>query len=364
MQVLFVVQGEGRGHPTQAISMAQLFQDARHQIVGAWVNVVEGRPVPAFFQEPFKAPSIALAGSLLVYNPQTNAIDAISTVRGILSNLGCYRRCLIYVRDAIEEFRPDVVVNIFELLGGLTFGIYRPDRPMVCVGHPCMAFHSVFPFPKGQWLSRLLFKALVRLNVWGTTKRWGLSVDEQPAMSAQRLRVMPTLLRRQLTARRRFSKTESDSSVLAYTTQPSLQTEVLKAHQKRPEVLIRYFHPQTQTTQKRTDTLEFNPINGQRYLDAIQCCQAVLTTAGFDSVYKALYLGKPVQMMPQPVHYAQACNALDGRRVGAGVAHHTFDSHRLIAYTITYDEMSSERFRKWHTKEHRRFVTALQRVVD
>ena len=150
MQVLFVVQGEGRGHLTQAISMAQLLQDARHQIVGGWANVAGGRPVPAFFQEPFKAPTIALAGPLLVYHPQTNALDAKNTVRVILFNLGCYRRCLIQLSDPIGEFRPDVVVTFFELLSGLTFGIYRPDVPMVCVGHQYMAFHPVFPFPEGH----------------------------------------------------------------------------------------------------------------------------------------------------------------------------------------------------------------------
>ncbi|GAB4038441.1 glycosyltransferase family protein [Spirosoma gilvum] len=364
MRVLFVVQGEGRGHLTQAISLAQLLQQAGHQLVGAWVNVADGRPVPAFFREQFKGPITAVAGPLLVYNPQTNALDLKNTLRGILGNLGCYQRSLIYLRDAIEEQQPDVVVNFFELLGGLTFGIYRPNVPMVCVGHQCMAFHPVFPFPLGQWLDRLLFKALIRLNAWGATERWGLSFDELPDKPGQRLRVMPPLLRQELTVRHRVSKADSEPFVLAYTTQPGLQTEVLKANQQRPDIPIRYFHPQTKVVEKRSDTLEFRPIDGRQYLDAMQHCRAVMTTAGFESVCEALYLGKPVLMMPQPAHYEQACNALDGQRVGAGIADCTFDLDRLMDYTDTYDERRSEQFRKWYAQGQRLFLTALQRVTD
>ncbi|WP_227686940.1 glycosyltransferase family protein [Spirosoma arboris] len=93
-------------------------------------------------------------------------------------------------------------------------------------------------------------------------------------------------------------------------------------------------------------------------------CQAVLTTAGFESVCEALYLGKPVLMMPQFAHFEQASNALDGQRVGAGIADHMFDLDRLMRFAATYDEAVSERFRKWYSKGHSLFVTALQRVVD
>lgn len=46
-------------------------------------------------------------------------------------------------------------------------------------------------------------------------------------------------------------------------------------------------------------------------------CKAYLTTAGFESVCEALYLGKPVLMVP--VHVEQECNAWDAQKVGAGV---------------------------------------------
>lgn len=365
MRALFIVQGEGRGHLTQAISLAQLLQRAGHTVVGAWVNVAAGRPIPAFFAEQFAAPVTPVEGPLLVYNSQTCALDLLATIGGVLRNLTRYRQSLRQLDVAIQTEEPDIVVNFFELLGGLTYGLYRPRAPMVCIAHQCMALHPDFPFPPGQWLDRLLFKGLIRLNTWGATERLGLSFDEQPDQRDQRLRVMPPLLRSELmTCQANAVSQPADDYVLAYTTQPGLQREVLDAHAQCPDVPIRYFHPTTQHVDQRSATLQFNPIDGRRYLDAMQHCQAVLTTAGFESVCEALYLGKPVLMMPQPRHYEQACNALDGQRAGAGIADTGFNLSRLMAFTRQYDPATGERFRAWQAQGSYSFVAALQQVIE
>lgn len=366
MRVLFIVQGEGRGHLTQAISAAQLLRTAGHQVIGAWVNVAEGRPVPDFFRAQFNEPITAVKGPLLVYNPDTNALDLGTTIRLVLSNLKGFYRSLQQLRAAIDEHKPDVVVNFFELMGGLTYGMFRPPVPMVCLGHQCMALHPIFPFPAGQWLNRLLFKGLVRLNAWGAIQRIGLSFDEQPDVPHRRLQVIPPLLRRELTDRKpTIAQPANSGFILAYTTQPGLLTEVLKAHQQQPGLPIRYFYSLTTKSEEKYDnTLSLYRIDGQRYLGAMQRCRAVLTTAGFESVCEALYLGKPVLMMPQPRHYEQACNALDGQRAGAGVADKTFNLNHLLNYIPLHDERASIRFRAWHAKGESRLIAALQGVVD
>ncbi|MBO0939271.1 glycosyl transferase [Fibrella sp. HMF5335] len=365
MRLLFIVQGEGRGHLTQAISLAQLLQEAGHEVIGAWVNVATGRPVPPFFVEQFTAPIISLPGPALVYDPQTNALDLKTTIRGIIRQLPTFRQSVRQLRMAILTEKPDIVVNFFELLGGLTYGLYRPSTPMVCVGHQCLAFHDSFTFPKGSWFDKLLFKALVRLNSWGATELFGLSFDQQTDVPRRRLRVMPLLLRRELTACRiQDDRTDCCPYVLAYTTQPGLVSEVLEAHRQCPEMVVHYFNATTQETQEQVDNhLFFHRIDGIRYLKYMQHCEAVVTTAGFESVCEALYLGKPVLMMPQPNHYEQACNALDGQRVGAGLAANRFDLRRLLTYLPTHDHSVSNRFKNWYASGEWRFVIALQRLI-
>ena len=48
---IFTIQGEGRGHLTQAISMTQIAREAGHEVVGYAVGSFQGRKIPAFFIE-------------------------------------------------------------------------------------------------------------------------------------------------------------------------------------------------------------------------------------------------------------------------------------------------------------------------
>ena len=361
MRVLFIVQGEGRGHLTQAISLAQLLQTAGHEVVGAWVSVADGQPVAPFFREQFNAPIIAVEGPGLVYCPKTNALKVLATCGRALRKGRVFGRSMRQLRDAIQTEQPDVVVNFFELLGGLTYARYRPSVPMVCVAHQCLGLHPDFPFPNGKWVQRLTFHWLIRLNGWGAHERLGLSFDQQADVPRQRLRVMPPLLRQEVTGLR----PSHQPYVLAYTTQPGLQSALLEAHRERPDVSIRYFHAGVKEAQERMDdTLTCYRIDGQRYLEAMQHCQAVVTTAGFESLCEALYLGKPVLMIPQPNHYEQMGNALDGQRAGVGLASDSFDLNRLLDYLPTYDARVGQAFRAWYGRGYFMFLSALNRAAQ
>lgn len=49
MKVLFVVQGEGRGHLTQALTMEQMLNANGHEVVGMLVGKSKSRNIPNFF---------------------------------------------------------------------------------------------------------------------------------------------------------------------------------------------------------------------------------------------------------------------------------------------------------------------------
>ncbi|GAB3898182.1 glycosyltransferase family protein [Larkinella knui] len=361
MRILFLVQGEGRGHLTQALSFAQLVETAGHEVVGALVGVTQNRPAPAFFSEQFPAPITPLPSPGLVYHTQTNALQPSRTALNALRHFRLYHQSMRQIRDAIESLKPDLVVNFYELLGGLTYGFYRPRVPMICIAHQYLAFHPRFQFPAGQPIDRALFKLTSLLTAWGARELLALSFDQQPDVSKRRLRVVPPLLRREAIER---NPTTGDF-FLAYTTHPGLVAQLVKAHQRHPDLPMRCFHSGTQAAEERIDaTLTYHAINGQRFLDAMQSCRAVVTTAGFESVCEAFYLGKPVLMIPQPNHFEQACNALDGQRAGVGVPSDTFDLSRLLDFIPRYDPAVSERFRAWYGQGYYLFLAAINRAVD
>jgi len=59
---------------------------------------------------------------------------------------------------------------------------------------------------------------------------------------------------------------------------------------------------------------------------------ALVTTAGFESVCEAMYMGKPVMMVPVENHFEQWCNARDAASCGAGIYADQFDLTLLQDY--------------------------------
>ena len=87
-------------------------------------------------------------------------------------------------------------------------------------------------------------------------------------------------------------------------------------------------------------------------------CKAYATTGGFESVCEAMYLQKPVLMVP--THIEQECNVIDAMRSGAGVSAPEFQLDLLLDFIPTYS-MTKE-FRFWaHTAESM-FVYELTRI--
>jgi hypothetical protein len=58
-------------------------------------------------------------------------------------------------------------------------------------------------------------------------------------------------------------------------------------------------------------------------------CRGLVSTVGFESICEAMYLGKPVMVIPVQGQYEQACNALDTVHSGAGIASEDFDFSKL-----------------------------------
>ena len=355
MRVLFLVQGEGRGHMTQALALAQIVQSAGHELLGGLVGVTHGRPVPAFFADAFPAPIETVESPAL-----TNQLQVGQSVLKSLRRGRVYFRSLRQIRDAIRRHKPDVVVNFYDILGGLTYARYRPSVPMVTVAHQYLAFHPQFPFPEGKAADKRAFLMLSRMNAIGARMLLALSFDELPDVPRERLRVVPPLLRQEVLDR----ELTTEPYLLAYVTQPGLRVQVEAAHQRRPDVPLRFFHSGvTMPEQVVDETLTLHAIDGKRFLEVMQHCRAMVTTAGFESVCEAFYMGKPVLMIPQPNHYEQACNALDGQRVGVGLASDSFDLDRLLNFLPAYDPAACQRFRAWQGRCSALFLKALAEVV-
>lgn len=138
MKILFIVQGEGRGHLTQAISMEKLLRSNGHEVVEVLVGKSESRRLPGFFIRNIQAPVKQFISPNFL---PTHANKRVNLTRSILYNLlkvPEYAESICYINRHIKETGAELVINFYELLTGLTYffpsgsssNLYRSSVPV------------------------------------------------------------------------------------------------------------------------------------------------------------------------------------------------------------------------------------------
>lgn len=350
---------------TQALALRRLLIAAGHSITGVVMGRSDRRDVPDFVQDRLDEPISFIKSPNFVADPDERTVRPFATaIRGLRDTRQLYRETRS-LRDRIEAHDPDVVINFFEPMVGWTYLRHAPDPPLVCVGHQYMFLHSGYRFPPGRRLSRWMARAFARSTAWRADRCLALSlypvdpVGEADAGST--LRVMPPLLRQELFAQ---PVDRTEPFFLVYLVNRGYAEQVVRWHEQHPEVRLHCFwdRPGEELVEEYDETLTFHQLDGQKFLSMMARCRGLVSTAGFESVAEAMYLGKPVQVVPVEGHFEQWCNAFDTVRAGAGVRSERFNLSLLDEHLTSLEaaQHNLESFRSWLHRGRDRFVAEIE----
>ena len=198
MKYLFIVQGEGRGHLTQAMTLEMLLLERGHEVVQVLVGKSPQRQLPLFFKSGLKAPVKEFESMNFMPSADNKRPDMFKTV--ILNSFEFHRfiPSIQFIRDEIRASGADVVVNFYELMAGMTYFFHRIDVPMVCIGHQYLFLHKDFGLPKEKYPGSMALDFFSRLTSIGAVKHLALSFREMDADMDHNIYVVPPLLRREV----------------------------------------------------------------------------------------------------------------------------------------------------------------------
>ena len=332
MRVLFVVQGEGRGHLTQAISMEKLLRGNGHEVVEVLVGKSESRRLPGFFIRSIQAPIKHIISPNFL---PTRANRRANLSRSVLYNVWKspeYIESMCYIRRRIRETGADLVINFYELLTGLTYFFFRPAPPLICIGHQYLFLHKDFRMPKKNRCASFLMNMFTRLTSLGASRRLALSFRAMKDDEKHRLSIIPPLLRQEVFEQ----EPTSGEYIHGYMVNSGFSEYVSRWHKEHPEVPLRFFwdHWEEEPIRKIDDTLWFYQLDDHEFLRQMAGCKAYASTAGFESICEAMYLGKPILMVP--AHIEQECNAYDATLGGGGIIDEGFNLDKLLAFAETF----------------------------
>lgn len=357
MKLVFIIQGEGRGHMTQALALRDLLLDAGHKLSAVCVGSSKRRQIPAFFVEKIGAPVIRFRSPNFVTDENNKGILIGPTIWQNLQQTDVYLNSLSTMDAVIEEHRPDLVVNFYEPLWGLYQRWRKGKVPSVCVAHQFLASHQDFPFPEGRASEKAMMLGLNSVTAGGSSKRLCLSFTPMDRPTNDHLVVMPPLLRSALYD---LVVTEGDF-LLVYVMQAGYGEDIQEWHSRNPDVKIHCFWDRAGApeVEEKAPGLTFHQLSDTKFLDMMAACRGLVTTAGFESVCEAMYLGKPVHMVPVEGHYEQACNALDAERAGAGMSADRFELTAFMDY-LPRHRADAGAFRQWADAAAALFITELE----
>lgn len=341
MKILFIVQGEGRGHLTQAITMEELLRRNGHEVVEVLVGKSNARHLPGFFNRSIQAPVKRFLSPNFLPTPANKRVSLPRSIAYNVLRLPTYVKSMYYIHRRIEESGADLVINFYELLTGLTYLVFRPSVPQISIGHQYLFLHRDFRFPDKNRLSLALLRFFTRLTCLGAKEKLALSFREMDDDEQARIRVVPPLLRKEVLA---CEGVEGDY-LHGYMVNAGFGENIRAWHARHPEVPLHFFWDKQDEDEvcRVDDTLSFHQIDDTKFLRFMAGCKAYATTAGFESVCEAMYLGKPLLMVP--AHIEQDCNAYDAMQSGAGIASADFDLGRLLDFARTY--RPDKAFEQW-----------------
>lgn len=360
-RVVFAIQGEGRGHMTQAISLKEYLEKHKYEVVAAIIGTSSRREIPAFIKDRLNIPIHEVQSPNFITDKDNKGLDI---KRSIFDNLVILPKYLNNIRELnahLNTYRPDLVINFYEPLMGLHKMWYPSKFKMINIAHQYLSIHPGFRMPEGFDLERRSLQFFTRLTARNADAMLGLSFYEMEDDVKRKIFVVPPLLRPEI----KEIEIKDEGFLLIYLLNKGYRQNIEEWHASNPDIRIHCFtdDPEVDGELHFDDTLHYHSLNGQKFLDKMSKCMALVSTAGFESVCEAMYMGKPALMVPVEGHYEQFVNSRDAHSAGAGVYDSTFNIDKLLEY-LKSGRKASGIFKKWADSSEEKMMFHINRVMN
>lgn len=308
---------------TQAIAFSKMLEQSGHQLAGVILGKSTRRSIPEFFSREINAPVHWIPSPNFETDKGEKGILIGKTILSNLKKLPIYYRSLKLIHHIIQNEKPDVILNFYDLLGGMYSFLFRPKSVHWVIGHQYLSSHPEFIFAPSKGFQKQLFQLNTWMTAWRAEERLALSFQPMKADLDSRIRIVPPLLRREV----KELTPQTGDFFLSYIVNCGYAEEVISFAKANPDLEIKVYWDKKEASEIENplSNLSFHRVHDKNFLQDMAACKGLICTAGFESICEAMYLGKPVMVIPVAGQYEQACNALDAEAAGAGIKSESFD---------------------------------------
>jgi len=309
---LFIVQGEGKGHMSQAIALKEYLQEAGHTVEAVFLGISSPGEMPDYFKDSFPGILKTFRSPWFLRTPNKKGIYVVRTLLFNLILSREYLKTISRIRSEIDRIKPDVVFNFYELLGALAMRKTAPSIRKIGVGHH---FYLYLNDPlcnvRPVW-QRWLLRVHTGMIAKSCDRVLALSFRQELGNAA--IQVVPPLVRREF---RKLIHTPGDRYLVYMLHEGFIYDLLILAR------TVTGFKADVFTSLNPAieipEGIRIHPYDAKKFSKFMASCKGLITTAGFDTVAEAACQGIPLVVIPSHNHFEQKCNGADISAKGIGI---------------------------------------------
>ncbi len=344
--ILIAVQGEGRGHMTQALTLYHLLKSEGREVCCVLVGGNPLRSQAEFLRKQLPVPVVQVYSPFFVRRGD-RGISVSATLAQVIWRIPDLFRSLRILHKLVQFHRPVLIIQCYEPLVALYRLTHAFPGKLLAIAHQYAFLHESFRFPKGHILSRWLLKKYTRFTSFGADCMLAISLYPMDSSRIKKLQIIPPIIRPELLE----MHPEQQSYMLVYLVNPGYLKDIISWSVEHPEVEIHCFtdtsrlHIRSGGSGLSGTGLTVHGLDAQLFLQYLKGCRVLVSTAGFETVCEAVYLGKCCMVVPVEGHFEQYSNALDASMIGV-VSSQWFDLDK--AWNLIIEKVEpNDQFSDW-----------------
>lgn len=346
---IFIVQGEGKGHMSQAMALKEYLYEAGHTVDAVFLGISSSDIVPDYFRDNFPDNLHIFRSPWFLRTPNKKGIYVGRTLLFNLVRSPGYLQTIARIRREIDAIGPDVVFNFYELLGAFAMRRTAPGIRKIGVGHHFYLYLNRSLCKAGPAWHRWLLRLHTSMIIKSCDRVLALSFRKE--QGSPNIQVVPPLVRRQF---REMSYVPGDR-YLAYMLSEGFIYDLVMLGKSLPGFQADLF-TSLNVAIEIPEGIRLHPFDAKKFSNLMASCKGLITTAGFDIAAEAACHGIPLAVIPSHNHFEQRCNGADITANGIGVVVSQVD-HRILEKMRSFD---SGEYRAWVEMAGEQFIKCVE----
>jgi len=305
-RIVYALSGQGRGHTSRVMAVSDELRERGHEIVfccgGTARDILEAEgesviPVPPLRQ--------VIDG---------NEVQILDTIRNNWEYVVRCERIVTDLTDAFADVAPDLVVTDFEAFSHRAAA--RLDVPVVSFNHQQIVTETRYRLPLKYRFDAALTTAAIRF-IAPTRPRQVLitSFFFPPLKNPSKTRLVPPIIRPGVQS---LTPTRGDHILVYYNSTDGTEHVLQTLREVDTPFIVYNFEAPSDAA--HYENVVFKEPCIDEFLRDLASSRSVISTAGFTLTSEALFLGKPLLVVPNRGIFEQTINALFLQRDGLGAA--------------------------------------------